>query len=51
MASVISWTLLLAVCMLVLQGVIELIENRVLRYRPAVGEHRVAKPILGSGKD
>ncbi|QRP50374.1 ABC transporter permease [Amycolatopsis sp. FDAARGOS 1241] len=51
MASVISWTLLLAVCMLVLQGVIELIENRVLRYRPAVGERGQAKPILASGKD
>jgi NitT/TauT family transport system permease protein len=34
MASVISWTLLLAVCMLALQGGIELLESRVLRYRP-----------------
>ncbi|MFI5611585.1 ABC transporter permease [Amycolatopsis sp. NPDC051903] len=51
MASVISWTLLLAVCMLVLQGVIELIENRVLRYRPAVAERGQAKPVLASGKD
>jgi NitT/TauT family transport system permease protein len=40
MASVISWTLLLAVCMLVLQGVIELAESRVLRYRPPVGGRR-----------
>lgn len=51
MASVISWTLLLAVCMLVLQGVIELIENRVLRYRPNAGERKAARPTLASGKD
>lgn len=51
MASVISWTLLLAVCMLVLQGVIELVENRVLRYRPAPAQGRQARPTLASGKD
>lgn len=51
MASVISWTLLLAVCMLVLQGVIELIENRVLRYRPAVGERRQTRTAIPDGKD
>lgn len=40
MASVISWTLLLAVCMLALQGVIELIESRVLKYRPSVDDRQ-----------
>ncbi|HEY3684590.1 MAG TPA: ABC transporter permease [Streptosporangiaceae bacterium] len=34
MASVVSWTLLLAVCMLIIQGVVELLESWALRYRP-----------------
>jgi NitT/TauT family transport system permease protein len=51
MASVISWTLLLAVCMLVLQGLIEVVENRVLRYRPPVGEQRKARAATANGKD
>jgi ABC-type nitrate/sulfonate/bicarbonate transport system permease component len=34
MASVISWTLLLAVCMLLIQGAVELLESWALRYRP-----------------
>lgn len=38
MASVIAWTVLLALCMLVLQGVIELIEGRALRYRAPTGD-------------
>jgi NitT/TauT family transport system permease protein len=33
MASVVSWTLLLAVCMLLIQGAVELLESWVLRYR------------------
>lgn len=33
MAAVVSWTLLLAICMLILQGVIDGIEAYVLRYR------------------
>lgn len=33
MAAVVSWTLLLAISMLVLQGLIELLESRALRYR------------------
>ncbi|GLZ02879.1 sulfonate ABC transporter [Actinomadura sp. NBRC 104412] len=37
MASVVSWTLLLAVCMLIIQAVVELLESWVLRYRPRVG--------------
>jgi len=43
MASVISWTLLLAVSMLILQGAVELIESRVLRYRPPVTDQRQAR--------
>jgi len=35
MASVVSWTLLLAICMLILQAVIDAIEARALRYRAA----------------
>jgi len=50
MASVISWTLLLAVCMLVLQAVIELIESRVLRYRPPVTDQRQARPATTTPK-
>jgi NitT/TauT family transport system permease protein len=50
MASVISWTLLLAVCMLVLQGVIELIEARVLRYRPPVADKRQTRPATPTPK-
>lgn len=34
MASVVSWTLLLAICMLTIQGMIGLLESWVLRYRP-----------------
>jgi NitT/TauT family transport system permease protein len=33
MASVVAWTLLLAICMLILQGTIDAIESYVLRYR------------------
>lgn len=33
MAAVVSWTLLLAICMLILQAVIDAIEGYVLRYR------------------
>ena len=35
MASVVAWTLLLAVCMLAIQGAVELLESWALRYRPA----------------
>lgn len=35
MAAVVSWTLLLAICMLILQGVIDAIESYALRYRAA----------------
>jgi NitT/TauT family transport system permease protein len=38
MTAVVAWTLLLALAVLLLQGVIELIEARVLRYRAPVGE-------------
>lgn len=53
MAAVIAWTLLLAVCMLILQGVIEAIETRVLRYRavsdiPAQAAQAVPAP-AGNG--
>jgi NitT/TauT family transport system permease protein len=41
MAAVVSWTLLLAVCMLLIQGSIELIESWALRYRPDAAD-RVA---------
>lgn len=34
MASVVAWTLLLAVCMLLVQGVVELLESWALKYRP-----------------
>ncbi len=34
MAAVVAWTLTLAVCMLILQGISALIENYALRYRP-----------------
>lgn len=34
MSAVVSWTLLLAVCMLLIQGVVELLESWALRYRP-----------------
>ncbi|TDC46167.1 ABC transporter permease subunit [Actinomadura sp. KC345] len=34
MAAVVSWTLLLAVSMLIIQGAVELLESWVLRYRP-----------------
>ena len=37
MTTVIAWTLLLALAVLLFQGLIEVIEARVLRYRPAVG--------------
>ncbi|HEY2192451.1 MAG TPA: ABC transporter permease subunit [Actinomycetospora sp.] len=48
MAAVVAWTLLLAVCMLILQGVVELIEKRVLRYRPGtdVGVTAAAAPTV-----
>lgn len=38
MASVIAWTVMLALCMLLLQALIELVENRVLRYRAQPGD-------------
>jgi NitT/TauT family transport system permease protein len=50
MASVISWTLLLAVCMLVLQALIELIESRVLRYRPSITDQRQARTTTPTAK-
>jgi NitT/TauT family transport system permease protein len=50
MASVISWTLLLAVCMLVLQALIELIESRVLRYRPSTTDQRQARTTTPTAK-
>jgi ABC-type nitrate/sulfonate/bicarbonate transport system permease component len=37
MTSVVAWTLLLAIIMLLAQGAIELIESRALRYRPRTG--------------
>lgn len=43
MAAVVSWTLLLAVCMLILQAVIDGIESHVLRYR-AVPQQSEQKP-------
>ncbi|TDD66089.1 ABC transporter permease [Actinomadura darangshiensis] len=36
MAAVVSWTLLLAVSMLIVQGAVELLESWVLRYRPRI---------------
>jgi NitT/TauT family transport system permease protein len=36
MTSVVAWTLLLACALLVIQGILELIEARALRYRPPV---------------
>jgi NitT/TauT family transport system permease protein len=50
MASVISWTLLLAVCMLVLQALIELIESHVLRYRPSTTDQRQARTTTPTAK-
>lgn len=50
MASVISWTLLLAVCMLALQAAIELIESRVLKYRPAVTGGQQTRPTTPAPK-
>jgi NitT/TauT family transport system permease protein len=38
MTAVVAWTLLLALAVLIAQGVIEVIEARVLRYRPPVGD-------------
>lgn len=43
MAAVVSWTLLLAICMLILQAVIDSIESYVLRYR-AVPQAAADKP-------
>ena len=42
MTAVVAWTLLLALAVLLAQGVIELIEARVLRYRPPVGDRAAA---------
>lgn len=42
MAAVVGWTLTLAVCMLILQGISALIENYVLRYRPPLA-HQTAR--------
>ena len=42
MTAVVAWTLLLALAVLLAQGVIELIEARVLRYRPPVGDRAIA---------
>jgi NitT/TauT family transport system permease protein len=50
MASVISWTLLLAVCMLALQAVIELIESRALKYRPSVSDGQQTRPTTPATK-
>jgi ABC-type nitrate/sulfonate/bicarbonate transport system permease component len=50
MSAVISWTLLLAFCMLLLQAVIELIESRVLRYRPAITGQRRARATAPTAK-
>lgn len=50
MASVVSWTLLLAVCMLLIQGVVELIEAWALRYRPAAAGHTRASVTAPSQK-
>lgn len=44
MTSVVAWTLLLALAVLVAQGLIELIEARVLRYRPPVGDAVRGRP-------
>jgi NitT/TauT family transport system permease protein len=43
MASVVSWTLLLAVCMLILQALIDALEGYVLRYR-ASAQPAASKP-------
>ncbi len=43
MAAVVSWTLLLAVCMLILQAAIDAVESYVLRYR-AVPQAPASKP-------
>jgi ABC-type nitrate/sulfonate/bicarbonate transport system permease component len=45
MTSVVAWTLLLAVIMLLAQGGIELIESRALRYRPRTGHSPVAAAV------
>ena len=45
MTSVVAWTLLLAVIMLLAQGAIELIESRALRYRPRAGHSPVAAAV------
>jgi NitT/TauT family transport system permease protein len=42
MTAVVAWTLLLALAVLLAQGVIELIEARVLRYRQPVGDRAIA---------
>jgi NitT/TauT family transport system permease protein len=42
MTAVVAWTLLLALAVLLAQGIIELIEARVLRYRPPVGDRAIA---------
>ena len=44
MTSVVAWTLLLALTVLLVQGVIELIEARALRYRAPVGRARPVAP-------
>jgi ABC-type nitrate/sulfonate/bicarbonate transport system permease component len=50
MASVVSWTLLLAVCMLIIQGVVELVESWALRYRPPAAGHTRASVTAPSQK-
>jgi NitT/TauT family transport system permease protein len=40
MTAVIAWTMLLALAVLLAQGLIELIEARVLRYRPPTGKEQ-----------
>ncbi|MCW2943434.1 MAG: transporter permease [Actinoallomurus sp.] len=50
MTSVVSWTLLLAVCMLIIQGAMELLEAWALRYRPRTGDHAQASVMAPSQK-
>ncbi len=49
MASVIAWTVLLALCMLLLQAVIELVESRALRYRAQAGDIETESPATVGG--
>ena len=46
MAAVLAWTLLLAMCMLIMQGLVELLEAFVLRYRATVADHALPPSVV-----